>query len=72
VRLRNKTDRSDAREIAQMMRLGQCCAVHIKNIEKKKVRTLLSKRNFRSASLSTFKTTFVALEAFGLPIKAVA
>jgi transposase len=43
---RNKTDRSDARGIAQMMRLGRYRAVHVKNIEMQKVRRLLSNRKF--------------------------
>lgn len=31
--MRNKTDRNDARGIAQMMRLGWFRAVHVKNVE---------------------------------------
>jgi len=34
--MRNKTDRNDARGIAQMMRLGWFRAVHVKNVEMKK------------------------------------
>ena len=39
--MRNKTDRNDARGIAQMMRLGWFRAVHVKNVEMQKMRTLL-------------------------------
>jgi transposase len=42
--MRNKTDRNDARGIAQMMRLGWHRAVHVKNIEMQKMRTLLANR----------------------------
>ncbi|MET4204737.1 MULTISPECIES: transposase [unclassified Bradyrhizobium] len=38
--MRNKTDRNDARGIAQMMRLGWYRAVHVKNIEMQKMRSL--------------------------------
>jgi transposase len=42
--MRNKTDRSDARGIAQMMRLGWFRAVHVKNVEMQKMRTLVTNR----------------------------
>ncbi|WLB86594.1 IS110 family transposase [Bradyrhizobium japonicum] len=42
--MRNKTDRNDARGIAQMMRLGWYRAVHVKNIDMQKMRTLLTSR----------------------------
>jgi hypothetical protein len=42
--MRNKTDRNDARGIAQMMRLGWYRAVHVKNIDMQKMRTLLINR----------------------------
>ena len=38
--MRNKTDRNDARGIAQMMRLGWYRAVHVKNIDMQKMRSL--------------------------------
>lgn len=41
--MRNKTDRNDARGIAQMMRLGWFRAVHVKNAENQRRRTLLAK-----------------------------
>ena len=42
--MRNKTDRNDARGIAQMLRVGWFRAVHVKDIEMQKMRTLLSNR----------------------------
>jgi transposase len=42
--MRNKTDRNDARGIAQMMRLGWYRAVHVKNIDMQKMRSLLANR----------------------------
>ena len=48
--MRNKTDRNDARGIAQMMRLGWYRAVHVKNIDMQKMRTLLTNGSFSSAS----------------------
>ena len=47
--MRNKTDRNDARGIAQMMRLGWYRAVHVKNIEMQKMRTLLTSRKLLKA-----------------------
>ena len=49
--MRNKTDRNDARGIAQMMRLGWFRAVHVKNIEMQKMRTLLSNRKLLKRKL---------------------
>jgi transposase len=40
--MRNKADRNDARGIAQMMRLGWFRAVHVKNVEMQKMRSLLT------------------------------
>jgi transposase len=49
--MRNKTDRNDARGIAQMMRLGWFRAVHVKNVEMQKMRTLLSNRKLSEAQI---------------------
>jgi Alpha/beta hydrolase domain len=49
--MRNKTDRNDARGIAQMMRLGWFRAVHVKNVEMQKMRTLLTNRKFLKRKL---------------------
>jgi transposase len=42
--MRNKTDKNDARGIAQLLRTGWCSPVHIKSIESHRVRALLSSR----------------------------
>src|SRR5438105_588074 len=47
--MRNKTNRNDARGIAQMMRLGWYRAVHVKNIEMQKMCTLLANRKAAQA-----------------------
>jgi transposase len=49
--MRNKTDRNDARGIAQMMRLGWFRAVHVKNVEMQKMRTLLTNRKLLKRKL---------------------
>ena len=38
----NKTDRNDARGIAQMMRVGMYRAVHVKTLRSQKLRMLLN------------------------------
>src|SRR5262245_12066587 len=38
----NKTDRNDARGIAQMMRVGLCRPVHVKTLRSQKLRMLLT------------------------------
>jgi transposase len=57
--MRNKTDRNDARGIAQMMRLGWYRAVHVKNIDMQKMRTLLTSRKLLKRKLIDLETTFV-------------
>ncbi|SKA42179.1 Transposase, partial [Enhydrobacter aerosaccus] len=42
----NKTDRNDARSIAQLVRSGWFKAVHVKSIESQELRTLLTSREF--------------------------
>jgi len=49
--MRNKTDRNDARGIAQMMRLGWYRAVHVKNIDMHKMRSLLANRKLLKRKL---------------------
>jgi transposase len=41
----NKTDRNDARGVAQMMRVGLYRAVHVKTLRSQKLRTLLTHRS---------------------------
>jgi transposase len=67
--MRNKTDRNDARGIAQMMRLGWYRAVHVKNIEMQKMHTLLANRKLLKRKLIDIETT---LRAYGLLIGVVA
>ncbi len=49
--MRNKTDRNDVRGIAQMMRLGWFRAVHVKDVEMQKMRTLLTNRELLKRKL---------------------
>jgi transposase len=49
--MRNKTDRNDARGITQMMRLGWYRAVHAKNIDMQKMRSLLANRKLLKRKL---------------------
>jgi transposase len=53
--MRNKTDRNDARGIAQVMRLGWYRAVHVKNIDMQKMRTLLTSRKLLKRKLIDLK-----------------
>jgi transposase len=70
--MRNKTDRNDARGIAQMMRLGWYRAVHVKNIELQKMRTLLANRKLLKRKLIDIENHIRgALRAYGLLIGTV-
>ncbi len=65
--MRNKTDRNDARGIANMMRLGWYRAVHVKNIETQKLRTLLSNRKLLKRKLVDMENHIRgALRTYGL------
>lgn len=65
--MRNKTDRNDARGIAQMMRLGWFRAVYVKNIETQKMRTLLSNRKLLKRKLVDIENHIRgALRTYGL------
>jgi transposase len=67
-----KTDRNDARGIAQMMRLGWYRAVHIKNIEMQKMRTLLANRKLLKRKLIDIENHIRgSLRAYGLLVGAV-
>ena len=64
----NKTDRNDARGIAQMMRVGLYRPVHVKTLRSQKLRMLLtfSSRASRATSVSWLGTeTLRLLTAFG-------
>jgi transposase len=52
--MRNKTDRNDARGIAQFLRTGWYRPVHVKSIQSHYTRTILA------ASASTWRTKFAA------------
>jgi transposase len=65
--MRNKTDRNDARGIAQMLRLGWYRAVHVKNIEMQKMRTLLANRKLLKRKLIDIENHIRgSLRAYGL------
>lgn len=67
--MRNKTDRNDARGIAQMMRLGWFRAVHVKNVETQRLRTLLSNRKLLKRKLIDVENHIRgALRTYGLLI----
>jgi transposase len=71
--MRNKTDRNDARGIAQMMRLGWYRAVHVKNIDMQKMRTLLANRKLLKRKLIDIENHIRgSLRAYGLLIGTVA
>ncbi|GLR85966.1 hypothetical protein GCM10007857_26770 [Bradyrhizobium iriomotense] len=71
--MRNKTDRNDARGIAQMMRLSWYRAVHVKNIDMQKMRTLLTNRKLLKRKLIDIENQVRdALRAYGLLVGAVA
>jgi transposase len=70
--MRNKTDRNDARGIAQMIRLGWFHAVHVKNIEMQKMRTLLANRKLLKRKLVDVENHIRgASRAYGLLVGAV-
>lgn len=67
--MRNKTDRNDARGIAQMMRLGWFRAVHVKSIEMQKMRTLLTNRKLLKRKLVNIENHIRgALRTYGLQV----
>jgi transposase len=70
--MRNKTDRNDVRGIAQMMRLGWFRAVHVKNVEMQKMRTLLTDRRLLKRKLVDIENHIRgALRTYGLFVGAV-
>ncbi|MEY9420133.1 transposase [Bradyrhizobium japonicum] len=71
--MRNKTDRNDARGIAQMMRLAWYRAVHVQNIDMQKMRTLLISRKLLRRKLIDLENHIRgALRAYGSLVGAVA
>ena len=62
----NKTDRNDARGIAQMIRVGLYRAVHVKTLRSQKLRTLLTHRKLlQSKAIADLRGT---LRNFGLKV----
>jgi transposase len=57
----NKTDRNDARGIAQMMRVGLYKPVHVKTIRSQEIRMLLTARRFVQTSPSAVIQAFAGL-----------
>jgi transposase len=71
--MRNKTDRNDARGIAQMMRLGWFRAVHVKTDENQQLRTLLANRRLLKRKLIDIENHIRgALRTYGLKVGQVA
>lgn len=65
----NKTDRNDARGIAQMMRVGLYRPVHIKTLASQKIRTLLSGRRFLQTKMLDLENSIRGLlRNFGLKV----
>jgi len=70
---RNKTDRNDARGIAQMMRMGWFRAVHVKSPEAQRLRLLIANRRLLKRKLVDIENHVRgALRAFGLRVGVVA
>jgi transposase len=67
--MRNKTDRNDARGIAQMMRLGWFRAVHVKSIDAQRMQTLLANRRLLKRKLIDIENHVRgALRVYGLRV----
>src|ERR1700755_3645877 len=65
----NKTDRNDARGIAQMMRVGLYRPVHVKTLRSQKLRMLLTHRNLLQAKAIAIENDLRAtLRNFGLKV----
>ncbi|MBD0328250.1 MAG: IS110 family transposase [Pyrinomonadaceae bacterium] len=65
----NKTDRNDARGIAQMMRVGLYKPVHVKTIRSQEIRMLLTARKFTQTKLiDTENNLRGLLRNFGLKV----
>src|SRR4029077_13172153 len=65
----NKTDRNDARGIAQMMRVGLYRPVHVKTLRSQKLRMLLTHRKLlQSKAIAVENDLRATLRNFGLKI----
>jgi len=68
----NKTDRNDARGIAQMMRVGLYRPVHVKTLRSQKLRMLLTHRKLlQSKAISVENDLRATLRNFGLKVGVV-
>ena len=68
----NKTDRNDARGIAQMMRVGLYRPVHVKTLRSQKLRMLLTHRKLLQAKVIAVENDLRAtLRNFGLKVGVV-
>src|SRR5665811_96737 len=68
----NKTDRNDARGIAQMMRVGLYRPVHVKTLRSQKLRMLLTHRNLlQSKAIAVENDLRGTLRNFGLKVGVV-
>jgi transposase len=68
----NKTDRNDARGIAQMMRVGLYRAVHVKTLRSQKLRMLLTHRKLlQSKAIAIENDLRATLRNFGLKVGVV-
>src|SRR5947199_3563482 len=65
----NKTDRNDARGIAQMMRVGRYRPVHVKTLRSQKLRMLLTHRKLlQSKAIAIENDLRASLRNFGLKV----
>ncbi|ESY79827.1 transposase [Mesorhizobium sp. LNHC220B00] len=68
----NKTDRNDARGIAQMMRVGLYKPVHVKTVRSQEIRMLLTARKFVQTKILDAENNLRGLlRNFGLKVGAV-
>ena len=68
----NKTDRNDARGIAQMMRVGLYRPVHVKTLRSQKLRVLLTHRKLlQSKAIAIENDLRATLRNFGLKVSRV-
>ena len=71
--MRNKTDRNDARGIAQLVRLGWCRQVHVKSEEAQRTRMLLvNRQQLLTKALDIENSVRGSLKVFGLRVGVVA
>jgi transposase len=67
-----KTDRNDARGMAQLMRMGWFRAVHVKTLQAQEIRALLTARKLLVAKLRDVETSIRGiLRGFGLKVGAI-